>query len=319
VPLQLVAANLLSPALCFFFLGIAATRVRRDLAVPEQLGRALALYLLLAIGVKGGAQLRAEGISPALAAGLVAAVGLGVLLPLLAYSALRAGLRLRQVDAAAIAAHYGSVSVVTFVAATAFLAALGVSFEGFMVALLAVMEVPAILVGIALARRSEAGGMRHAVHGALTSSSVLLLVGAMAVGVLTGQRGLRDLHGFIVAPFMGALAVFLLDMGLVAARRLGDLRALGVPAVLFGLTMPLVGGAFGLLTGAGIGLSVGGTTLLAVLAAGASYVAAPAAIRQALPEANPTLYLGLSLGVTFPFNLSIGIPLYYAAARVLAG
>jgi len=232
---------------------------------------------------------------------------------------MRAGLRLRQVDAAAIAAHYGSVSVVTFVAATAFLAALGVSFEGFMVALLAVMEVPAILVGIALARRSEAGGMRHAVHGALTSSSVLLLVGAMAVGVLTGQRGLRDLHGFIVAPFMGALAVFLLDMGLVAARRLGDLRALGVPAVLFGLTMPLVGGAFGLLTGAGIGLSVGGTTLLAVLAAGASYVAAPAAIRQALPEANPTLYLGLSLGVTFPFNLSIGIPLYYAAARVLAG
>jgi uncharacterized protein len=317
VPLELLTANLAQPALAFFGLGVLATRVRSDLDVPEQVAKALSLYLLIAIGFKGGVQLRAEGMTGALAAGAGAGLLLAVALPFLAYLLLRAVVRAERIDAASIAAHYGSVSVVTFIAATTFLGALGVSSEGFMVTLLALMEAPAIIIGLALARGRGAGGMRATLRHALTSGSVMLLVGGLAVGFISGQQGMAELEGFLVTPFRGVLAIFLLNMGLVAARHLDGFRTLGWRVLAFGIAMPLIGIGAGVVLGSAVGLSVGGATLLGVLGGSASYIAAPAAMREALPEANPSLSLGLALGITFPFNLVAGIPLAYLLAAAL--
>jgi uncharacterized protein len=327
--LDALVQNLLSPPLLFFFLGLFAIRVRSDLAIPEQVGKALSLYLVLAIGFKGGVQLRAEGLGSEVAVGIVAALLLSALLPLLAYALLRWGTRVTPVDAAAVAGHYGSVSVVTFLAATAFLDLIQTSTEAYMVTLLAVMEVPGIIVGIVLARRvltrAEAAesptgeGYGAIVREALTNGSLLLLIGALLIGTATGESGLAQVEGFIVTPFTGVLMLFLLDMGIVAGRRLSEVRALGVSVVVFGVVMAVIGGTIGVLVGTAIGLSVGGATLLGVLTGSASYIAAPATIRLAVPQANPSLYLTLSLGVTFPFNVIAGIPLYYFLAQLING
>jgi uncharacterized protein len=329
VQLDALVQNLLSPPLLFFFLGLFAIRVRSDLAIPEQVGKALSLYLVLAIGFKGGVQLRADGLGSEVAIGIVAALLLSALLPLLAYALLRWGTRVSPVDAAAVAGHYGSVSVVTFLAATAFLDLIQTSTEAYMVTLLAVMEVPGIIVGIVLARRvltrAEAAGSPTGegygaiVREALTNGSLLLLIGALVIGTATGESGLAQVEGFIVTPFTGVLMLFLLDMGIVAGRRLSEVRALGVSVVVFGVVMAVIGGTLGVLVGTAIGLSVGGATLLGVLSGSASYIAAPATIRLAVPQANPSLYLTLSLGVTFPFNVIAGIPLYYFLAQLING
>ncbi|GGC53306.1 sodium-dependent bicarbonate transport family permease [Hoyosella rhizosphaerae] len=318
MPIDVLSANLASPALGFFALGVIATRMKSDLSFPEQAAKALSIYLLIAIGFKGGVQLRAEGISSSLALGIGAGLFLAVTLPLVAYLILRSFTPVSRIDAAAVAAHYGSVSVVTFVAATAFLSAMGESSEGFMITLLAAMEVPAILIGIYLARRGGGSTSNHRFMDTLTHGPIVLLIGAAVVGAATGEAGMAQLEGFLVTPFLGVLALFLLDMGIIAARRLGELRQAGLRLLAFGMVMPLIGGTAGVLLGTAIGLSVGGATLLAVLGASASYVAAPAAIREAVPEANPALSLGLALGVTFPFNLIVGIPLFYTAAQLLA-
>jgi uncharacterized protein len=310
---ELLATNLAQPALAFFALGAVAVRLRSDLAVPDQISKALALYLLVAIGFKGGVQLRADGLSLAFGSALGAALALSLLIPLIAFALLMRATPVGRTNAAAIAAHYGSVSLVTFIAATMFLAALDVPYEGFMVTLLAAMEAPAIVLGLALARRSTGAVTRES----FTNGSVLLLLGAIAIGLLTGDAGLTDLEGFLIAPFKGVLALFLLDMGLVATRQLGAFRGATWRLIAFGLSMPLIGAVLGVATGALVGLSLGGTTLLGVLAASASYIAAPAAMRHSLPEADASLYLGLSLGVTFPFNLALGIPLCYALAGVV--
>ena len=318
-----IRANLLSPAVLFFALGIFAALTKSDLKFPEPLYVGLTIYLLVAIGFKGGVAIADAGIAkvwlPALAA-----MTLGALIPLWTYPLLRFGGKLSAVDAAAIAAHYGSVSAVTFIAATNYLKAINQPFESYATAFLAVMESPAILVGVVLGklatkRAGEKSGasIKTAMHEALFGRSIFLLVGSLIVGSLCGESGMAKVEAFFVTPFQGELALFLLDMGLVAGRRLGDLKKVGPFLLGFGIVVPLINGALGVYLGKLTGLELGGATLLGVLSASASYIAAPAAIRMSLPDANPTLYLTSSLAITFPFNITLGIPIYLEIARKL--
>ncbi len=318
-----IQANLLSPAVLFFALGLIAALTKSDLKFPEPLYVGLTIYLLVAIGFKGGVAIAEAGIAkvwlPALAA-----MTLGALIPLWTYPLLRFGGKLSAVDAAAIAAHYGSVSAVTFLAATNYLQAINQPFESYATAFLAVMESPAILVGVVLGKLAtkQAGeksgaSIKTAMHEALFGRSIFLLVGSLIVGSLCGEVGMAKVEAFFVTPFQGVLALFLLEMGLVAGRRLGDLKKVGPFLLGFGIVVPLINGALGVYLGKLTGLELGGATLLGVLSASASYIAAPAAIRMSLPDANPTLYLTSSLAITFPFNITLGIPIYLEIARKL--
>jgi hypothetical protein len=320
--LGLAADNLVSPIILSFALGLLAAFARSDLSIPEAVAKGLSIYLLFAIGFKGGAGVAAHGIDARLVGTLVAGLVLSATLPFVAFALLKALTRLDTLNAAAVAGHYGSISIVTFVAATSVLAGRGISAEGYMVAVAAVMEAPAILSALWLVARSgksadvDAGLWREI----LLNGSIVLLIGAFLIGWITGEDGLREIESFIVAPFKGVLCLFLLDMGLVAGRGLRESRGiLGGGAVLFGILMPLAGSMFGLAAALLLGLSTGGVVLMMTLAASASYIAVPAAMRVALPEANPAIYLTLSLGVTFPFNLTIGIPVYVAIATALTG
>ena len=318
-----IQANLLSPAVLFFALGLIAALTKSDLKFPEPLYVGLTIYLLVAIGFKGGVAIAEAGIAkvwlPALAA-----MALGALIPLWTYPLLRFGGKLSAVDAAAIAAHYGSVSAVTFIAATNYLKAINQPFESYATAFLAVMESPAILVGVVLGKLAtkQAGeksgaSIKTAMHEALFGRSIFLLGGSLIVGSLCGESGMAKVEAFFVTPFQGVLALFLLEMGLVAGRRLGDLKKVGPFLLGFGIVVPLINGALGVYLGKLTGLELGGATLLGVLSASASYIAAPAAIRMSLPDANPTLYLTSSLAITFPFNITLGIPIYLEIARKL--
>jgi hypothetical protein len=321
--LDAIRANLLSPAVLFFALGLVAALAKSDLKFPEPLYLGLTIYLLVAIGFKGGVAIAAAGLAkvwlPALAA-----MGLGALIPLWTFPLLRYGGKLSAADAAAIAAHYGSVSAVTFIAATNYLQAINQPFESYATAFLAVMESPAILVGVVLGKLAtrKAGedtgvSLKRAMHEALFGRSIFLLVGALLVGALCGEAGMRKVEPFFVTPFQGVLALFLLEMGIVAGRRLEDLKKVGPFLLGFGIGVPLVNGAVGVYLGQLTGLELGGATLLGVLSASASYIAAPAAIRMSLPDANPTLYLTAALAITFPFNITLGIPIYLEIARQL--
>jgi uncharacterized protein len=316
--LELIQLNLLSPVVLAFFLGMLATLVRSDLKIPDELYQALSIYLLLAIGMKGGVELSAsspqEFLRPA-GAGLL----LGVTIPIWCYLLLRRLGRMSISDAAALAAHYGSVSAVTFLATLSFLAALDVPHEGFLPALLAIMEVPAIIVALVIARSQMPGrtSWGEVFQEILAGKSIILLIGGLVIGLVVGRQGFSKVEPFFVTPFYGVLALFLLEMGMVAARRLSDLRKAGPALIAFAIIMPLINGVIGVYAGKWSGLSMGGSMVLGVLAASASYIAAPAAVRLSLPEANPTYYLTASLAVTFPFNLSIGIPLYYAFAKFI--
>ena len=321
--LDAIRANLLSPAVLFFALGLIAALTRSDLKFPEPLYVGLTIYLLVAIGFKGGVAIAEAGIAKVWLPSL-AAMALGALIPLWTYPLLRFGGKLSAVDAAAIAAHYGSVSAVTFIAATNYLKAINQPFESYATAFLAVMESPAILVGVVLGKlatktagENSGASIKTAMHEALFGRSIFLLVGALVVGALCGEAGMTKVEPFFVAPFQGVLALFLLEMGLVAGRRLGDLKKVGPFLLAFGVAVPLVNGALGVCLGKLTGLELGGATLLGVLASSASYIAAPAAIRMSLPDANPTLYLTSSLAVTFPFNITLGIPIYLEIARKL--
>ena len=313
--------NILSPGVMFFALGAFAAAVRADLGLPREIVQTLAVYLMAAIGFKGGVQLRESGFGVDALLGLSAGLVLGVTLPLIAFTLLRRLTGVKRVDAASIAAHYGSVSLVTFGAAVAFLEDAGEPTSGYMPAVLALMEAPAIAVGVMLAHRGgpESSSPRQVLREALTTSSVLVLVGATVIGIILGAKGLDSMEGFFVAPFTGVLALFLLDMGVVAFSRIGALRLAGRRLVAFAVYMPLLGGALGVLLGAAVGMPTGDAALLGTLAASASYIAAPAAMRLALPDADPGLSLPLALGVTFPFNLIVGIPLYLALAGLVTG
>ena len=318
-----LAANLLSPAVLFFVLGLIAALTKSDLKFPEALYAGLTIYLLVAIGFKGGVAINEAGLGKVWLPSL-AAMALGALIPLWTYPLLRFGGKFAAVDAAAIAAHYGSVSAVTFIAATNYLKAVDQPYENYATAFLAVMESPAILVGVVLGKlatskrgAADMTSLKAAMHEALFGRSIFLLVGALVVGALCGKRGMDKVEPFFVAPFQGVLALFLLEMGLVAGRRLGDLRKVGPFLLAFGIVMPLLHGCLGVYLGQLTGLGLGGATLLGVLASSASYIAAPAAIRMSLPDANPTYYLTASLAITFPFNIALGIPAYLAVARWL--
>jgi len=324
--LDAALANLLSPPILFFVLGLFAGWARSDLEVPDAIAKALALYLILAIGFKGGAAMAESGdllrIVPVL---LVAAV-LSFAIPLWVDLALRLASALGPVDRGAVAAHYGSVSIVTFVAATQFLELRQLPYEGYMAAVVAVMEMPAILTGLWLAgRAADSGGAKpavrfdpHVLREVLLNGSVVLLTGAFLIGWVTGPAGLARIEGFITVPFQGVLCLFLLDMGLVVGRSTA-LQRLSGGLVAAALLVPLVNGVIGGVAGWALGLSEGGVMLLATLSASASYIAVPAALRLALPKADTSLGLALSLGITFPFNLVLGIPLYAAMAGWLVG
>jgi hypothetical protein len=324
---ELASQNLLSPMVLFFALGLAAALARSDLTIPEAVAKTLALYLMMAIGFKGGAEVAKSGVDAQMLWVMLAGVVLSFTIPILGFVALRLVSKLPAVDAAAVAAHYGSISIVTFVAGTEAVKGQGLPFEGFMVAVAAVMETPAILSALLLARRArgkqaEAEGESA---GALIrevglNSSVVMLVGSFLIGWATGERGLGMIAPFIIDPFRGVLCLFLLDMGLVAGRGMREgAKHLAPPVLAFGVLMPLVSAGLAALAIWPLGLTVGGAALFITLTASASYIAVPAAMRLALPEAKPSIYLTLSLGVTFPFNLALGIPLYLALAQRVGG
>ena len=331
-------SNLLIPAVLFFGLGFLARIIKSDLRFPPDMAKMLSIYLLVAIGLHGGHALGHADLGTAVSS-VVWAVVMGFGLPVIAYVMLALTRRVNPMDMAAISAHYGSVSAGTFLTAVAYLDSQGIGYESYPVIMLAVMESPAIIVGLFLAawsrRRMAAqatargaapeeeqnsGQLKHLLHEAATNGSVLLLLGSMAIGTIAQESSMTKLMPFIEDLFMGVLCLFLLEMGMEAARRIGEFRRVGMVLTVFGVVMPLVGGVIGTLIGAlSLGFGVGGTTLVAVLAASASYIAVPPAMRLAVPEANPSLYLTLSLGITFPFNVLLGVPLYFALAEAMVG
>lgn len=321
--LALAGANLLTPMILCFVLGLAAALARSELTIPEAVAKGMSIYLLFAIGFKGGVSVSDYGLDARMLAALLAGVGLSFVIPFVAFGLLQVMTRLTATDAAAVAAHYGSISIVTFVTALSVVEGAGLTAEGYMVAVAAAMEAPAIVAALYLV--SRAGGTARRMDAELwreimLNGSIVLLLGAFLIGIVTGQAGMARIEAFIVAPFQGVLCLFLLDMGLVAGRGMRSARGVMTPGVLaFGLVMPVVGAAFGLAAGLGLGLSTGGVALMMVLAGSASYIAVPAAMRVALPDANPSIYLTLSLGVTFPFNLVIGIPAWMALAQAVGG
>ena len=319
--MSVVVGNLASPGVMFFALGAFAATIRADVGLPRQVAHTLAIYLMAAIGFKGGAQLRASGFEVDAFLALGAGALLGVTIPIIAFSLLNRFTGVDRINAASISAHYGSVSLVTFGAAFALFEEIGEPVSGYMPAVLALMEAPAIAVGVMLAGRaakSEKSGL-SILKEALTTGSVVVLLGATVIGMILGAKGMADLKGFFVAPFTGVLAIFLLDMGLLAFSRISALREAGWRLVAFAIYMPLIGATLGLCVSSMIGMDTGDMALLATLSASASYIAAPAAMRLALPEANPGLSLPLALAVTFPFNLIVGIPLYLELAKLING
>jgi hypothetical protein len=318
--------NFLDPAILFFVFGLIAGTLRSNLEIPPAIARFLSLYLLMSLGLKGGFALAKSGLTAEVAVSLACAVVLAVVVPALGYVLLVR--QLSRFDAAAIAATYGSVSAVTFITAVQYLETQGTPYGGHMAAAMALMESPAIVMAVVLAnmaRRREgapAAGAPHGVgkilHESFTDGAQLLLLGAMAVGLLTGESGQKAMQPFSTDLFKGMLAFFLLDMGLVASRNFGALKGRSSWLLAYALGAPLVHATLAFALAAVAGLSVGNATLLMVLAASASYIAVPAVVREAIPEANPSLYFGMSLGLTFPFNILIGIPLYAWVAQRLA-
>ncbi len=311
--------NLLSPAVLAFVLGLTARIIKGDLTLPKDAFGLIAAYLLFAIGLKGGIELShasiAEVTKPAAATLL-----LGCLTPITAYLILRKCCRLGTADSAGVAAHYGSVSAVTFIAAQSFVAAQGQPAEGFMSTLVTVLESPGINIALAIGLMTSGGGRKlsAALHEVFTSRGLLLLVGGLIVGCVTGEKNWADVALFYDTKgpiFRGSLCLFLLHMGALAGERLHDLRSVGPRLLAFAVIVPVLHGTLGVWLGHLSGLSVGGAAVLGAMAASASYIAAPPAVRLTLPEANPTFSLTCALGITFPFNILIGIPLYFEIAR----
>ena len=322
---DLLAHNLLSPVILSFVLGIIAKLTRSDLAFPEALSKTLAIFLLLAIGMKGGTALDSAHLDQVMWAALATLI-IGLAIPCWTYAIAKRLGKFNAPDAASLAAHYGSTSAVTFLATVAFLTSAGQPPEGFMPALLALMEVPAIVVALVILRRSQAtadtdtnsASIGAVVAQVIASKSILLLLGGLVIGWAAGRDNMAEVSAFFVAPFKGVLCLFLLELGMVAAGQIGELRARWKFLIPFAILLPLTHGFIGVFAGHWAGLSPAGATVLGTLAASASYIAAPAAMRIANPNANHALALAASLGVTFPFNLALGIPLYHGLATMLA-
>jgi hypothetical protein len=322
---SLILQNLLSAPVLFFFLGIAGVALGSDLEIPSPLPKLFSLYLLLAIGFKGGMELAHSGLGSQVLLTITAAVLTSLLVPLSSYLVLRT--RLDTYNAAAVAASYGSISAVTFITAQSFLNVLEVSFDGFMVAALALMESPAIVVGVLLAKINEPAeeegqegelAWREVLQEAFLNGSVFLLIGSLVIGYMVASYspgGIEKMDPFTDKLFYGALCFFLLDMGIVAAQRLRELQRAGAFLIAFSLLAPLVHALLGLVLARLLQLPQGDALLFMVLCASASYIAVPAAMRMTVPQANPSLYISTSLGLTFPFNVVVGIPLYMTLVR----
>jgi hypothetical protein len=322
--LSVALQNLLTPSILFFLLGILAGLFKSDLEIPESISRYLAIYLMMAIGFKGGVALvSTDAVSLTMLLTIGVGVCFGFVQPLLGFKLLRLTTRLDSTTAAAVAAHYGSISLVTFATAAAFLELSNTPSAGYMVAVLALMEAPAIATGLYLAfrhdpsLRAQGGAGKHLSREVFTNGAIMLLLGAFLIGALTGVDGLTRLEGFLVTPFQGILALFLLDMGLLVSRNLKGVRQLTPSLIAFGIYMPLFSAAVGAVCSLYLGHDRGTMLLFMVLFASASYIAVPAAMRLALPQANAGIYIPLSLAVTFPFNILLGIPLYDWVARWL--
>ncbi len=316
----MIIDTLTSPVILFFVLGFVAALLKSDLSIPEAFAKAMSIYLMAAIGLKGGVEVASSGITADLIAAAIAGIALSFLLPVIAFVLLRQIGGLTQIDAGAVAAHYGSVSVVTFVTATEILTGQGLSPAAYMVAILAMMETPAIISGLMLARRgSKADGEAASTpwHEVLTNASVLLLVGSFIIGAVAGKDGFEPVKPLFETGFRGVLCLFLLDMGLIAARRLVQSRKITLRLASLAIVLPLINGAIGTALGTVIGLDVASAAALGILAASASYIAVPAAMRLALPEADPGIYLSMSLGISFPFNIIVGISLFAALAQAI--
>lgn len=317
---SLIVSNILNPPVLFFFLGMIAVLVKSDLEIPPPVPKLLSLYLLFAIGFKGGVELIKSGITQEVIFTLAAAMIMACVVPIYTFFILR--LKLGAYDAAAIAATYGSISAVTFITASAFLSELGIGFDGYMVAALALMESPAIIVGLILVNLFTVNEEREFAWGevlqeAFLNSSVFLLIGSLVIGVLSGEHGWKVLEPFTQGLFYGILTFFLLDMGLVAARRIKDLQKTGLFLISFAILIPILNAGIGILIARFIGMAQGNALLFSVLSASASYIAVPAAMRLTVPEANPSLYVSTALAVTFPFNIIVGIPLYLYGINLL--
>jgi len=320
---EVFQSSLLSPIPLAFALGVTAKLVRSEFSLPRDIYAGLSIYLLFALGLKGGVELVHAGLT-SIARPAAATLLLGCLTPLTTYLVLRRLGRFSIADSAGMAAHYGSVSAVTYIAAVTFTRSVGADPEGFMPTLLALLESPGIHIALAIGAVKTAAPGRatmHVLHEVLTARTMVLLVGGLLIGAAMGERGWSGIEAFYDpkgAIFKGALTLFILEMGLVAGSRLGDLARVGPFLLGFGVIMPVLHGALGAWLGHIAGLSVGGATVLGAMAASASYIAAPPAVRVTLPEANPTYYLTSALAITFPFNIVVGIPLYYEFARWLA-
>lgn len=304
-----------------FALGAVATVAGSDLRLPATAASVLSYYLLFAIGLKGGVSLATANPGDLLLP-VAATLALGVITPVVAFTVARRILPIGRTDAGALAAHYGSVSAVTFASAVVLLEGSSVAVEGFAPALLAILEIPGIIVGLLLAAGIAARGstaLGPALRDAVLGKSIVLLVGGLVIGLIAGPEGTATVDPLFRDLFFGALTLFLLDLGVAAAKRVRDLIGIGPRLILFATAVPLVNGVIGVALGTAAGLSVGGATVLGVMTASASYIAAPAAVRVALPDANPAIYLTASLGITFPINLVVGIPLFHALASAMAG
>ena len=324
---SLILSNILNPPVLFFFLGMIAVFVQSDLEIPNPLPKLFSLYLLVAIGFKGGHELLESGLSSSIIVTLLAAILMASIVPVYSFFILR--IKLDNYNAAAIAATYGSISAVTFITASSLLDKLQIDYGGHMVAALALMESPAIVVGLILVRvytkkatistdEIEETSWGEVLREAFLNGSVLLLIGSLITGLLTGSSGWGKVHLFVEKDlFYGALMFFLLDMGLVAARRIRDLRQAGMFLIGFAVLMPIANAFIGIILAKIIGMGEGNALLFAVLCASASYIAVPAAMRMTVPEANPSLYVSMALAITFPFNIIVGIPIYLQAIKLL--
>jgi len=305
------------PVVLFFVLGVVAGLLRSDLKIPGSIYEALSIFILLSIGLKGGVELAKHPVGDLVVDGLIIVL-VGAMIPLVAFPVLRFIGRMSRADSASIAAHYGSVSVVTFSVGITLLGHEMLEFEGYLIVFLVLLEIPALVIGVILARHGQ-GTVRWGklMHEVFFGKSIYLLAGGLVIGFVAGSEGIKPLDKLFFDLFKGVLALFLLEMGLVASSRIAALREYGVFLAAFAMLMPMFSATLGIVTGWMLGFSVGGTFLLATLFASASYIAAPAAMRIAVPEANPALSIGASLGMTFPFNIFLGIPIYLWMAKTI--
>ncbi len=321
--LQLCIQNFLSPALLFFILGMAGGILKSDLDFPKSISNYFTMYLMMSIGFQGGVAIAAtDNFTAEILYTSAAGVAVSFLFPFLGYFLLKLTTRLDKTNAAAVAAHYGSISLVTFATAASFLKIKGLTYDGYIVAVLALMEAPAILSGLYILNKVAPSRVVHTEkvtyrlsREIFTNGAILLLIGSFIIGWITGKKGLEKMDAFLVQPFQGILALFLLDMGLIVSRQLNHLKDFNFKLVIFGFYMPLLGALIGLIISKVIGLSVGTGMLFTVLCGSASYIAVPAAIRLAVPKAKATIYITMSLAVTFPFNIVVGIPIYYVLSQ----